>query len=276
MPRGARINLIAYAVDPAAALCAVGGARFGVTDADLQRSKQRRGSRGGPRLVVARLTPRVISLPSPFDGSFGFVEAWPALWSSQPMIVLARPLNAHRGANRARKQGSIFGAVVVLLRPHEHRRRRRRCCPAFARGWRPCARSMVAPRRAWLGAQEGPAHFDEAKAAVEGDGKLIAWEFPRLQPTVDRLGIHAALSFAASRHPSNQPGRFQRHTKQRRVLRRKQSIDSRSSHQLAFSRADPPAHEQSARSWRPSTLFRQRGISMRSPPISKSIRSNFA
>ena len=109
---------------------------------------------------------------------------------------------------------------------------------------------------------KGPAHFDEAKAAVDGDGKLIAWDFQDYSQPWTASGSTPLLLLCKSAS-ADQSRRFQRHTEQRRVLRHQQSIDSRPSYQLAFSRADPPAHEQSARPWRHSALFRQRGISRR-------------
>ena len=51
---------------------------------------------------------------------------------------------------------------------------------------------------------KGPAHFDEAKAAVDGDGKLIAWDFQDYSQPWTASGSTPLLGVAASRHQTDQ------------------------------------------------------------------------
>ena len=105
---------------------------------------------------------------------------------------------------------------------------------------------------------KGPAQLDEAKAAIDGDGKLLAWDFADYSQPWTASGSTPLLASLQVGHQAGQSRRLQRHPERRRNLCRGKSDDSRPSHQLAFRRTDSAAHQQSACAGRRRALLRQR------------------
>ncbi len=58
---------------------------------------------------------------------------------------------------------------------------------------------------------KGPAQLDEIKAAIDGDGKLIAWDFADYSQPWTASGSTPLLASLASRHETDQSRRLQRH-----------------------------------------------------------------
>ena len=93
--------LIGHGVNFTAALRAVVAAGIGRSDADLQRSEQGRRAGSSPRLAVIGKVPGE-SFPSPSTAAFDFVELRRS-FRLPTMLVVARPLDAHRSSDRAGK-----------------------------------------------------------------------------------------------------------------------------------------------------------------------------
>ena len=82
---------------------------------------------------------------------------------------------------------------------------------------------------------KGPAQLDEIKAAIDGEGKLLAWDFADYSQPWTASGSTPLLASLQVGHEADQSRRLQRHPRRRRNLRRGESDDPRPSHQLAFS-----------------------------------------